>query len=66
MLADVERSLPPLRGVVHAAGVLDDGVLLQQDPERLRRALRPKVPSRFCLRAATPSLSTPSAWPFRR
>jgi len=24
-------SLPPLRGVIHAAGVLDDGILGQQD-----------------------------------
>jgi acyl transferase domain-containing protein len=33
----------PLRGVVHAAGVLDDGVLLQQDAARLAAVLAPKV-----------------------
>src|SRR5262249_7691156 len=32
-----------LRGVVHAAGVLDDGVLSGQSAERFARVLRPKV-----------------------
>ncbi|MGW3496799.1 SDR family NAD(P)-dependent oxidoreductase [Streptomyces sp. NPDC001020] len=47
---DVERLLrliadegAPLRGIVHAAGVLDDGILLQQTPQRLRRVLAPKA-----------------------
>ncbi|MGW3206160.1 SDR family NAD(P)-dependent oxidoreductase [Streptomyces sp. NPDC001135] len=34
---------PALRGVVHAAGVLDDGTLLQQDWERCRTVLAAKV-----------------------
>ncbi|MFI5685175.1 SDR family NAD(P)-dependent oxidoreductase [Streptomyces sp. NPDC051636] len=33
----------PLRGVVHCAGVLDDGVVTELTPERLTRVLRPKV-----------------------
>src|SRR5262249_29708185 len=33
----------PLRGVVHAAGVLDDGVLSGQSAERFARVLTPKV-----------------------
>ena len=43
MLAGIGRDLPPLRGVVHAAGVLDDGVLLGQSPERFANVLAPKV-----------------------
>ncbi|WP_460110342.1 SDR family NAD(P)-dependent oxidoreductase [Streptomyces sp. YKOK-J1] len=33
----------PLRGVVHCAGVLDDGVIGELTPERLERVLRPKA-----------------------
>jgi NADPH:quinone reductase-like Zn-dependent oxidoreductase/acyl carrier protein len=33
----------PLRGVIHAAGVLDDGVLLQQSWQRFEKVLRPKI-----------------------
>ena len=35
--------LPPLRGVVHSAGMLDDGVLQQQSRERFATVLAPKV-----------------------
>lgn len=38
-----ERALPPLAGVVHAAGVLDDGILLQQDAARFERVSAPKI-----------------------
>jgi acyl transferase domain-containing protein/SAM-dependent methyltransferase/acyl carrier protein len=43
VMAEIETTLPPLRGVIHAAGVLDDGVLVQQDWERYDHALAPKV-----------------------
>ncbi|MCP4993781.1 MAG: SDR family NAD(P)-dependent oxidoreductase [Gammaproteobacteria bacterium] len=33
----------PLRGIIHTAGVLDDGVLLQQNWERFANVLAPKV-----------------------
>lgn len=39
----VSEHLPPLRGVVHAAGLLDDGVLMQQDWARFERVMAPKV-----------------------
>ncbi|MFY0568048.1 beta-ketoacyl reductase [Archangium lansingense] len=56
---DVRRTLEeagrlaPLRGVVHAAGVLDDGVLLQQDWERFTRVLAPKVDGAWHLHELT-------------
>jgi acyl transferase domain-containing protein/NADPH:quinone reductase-like Zn-dependent oxidoreductase len=34
---------PPLRGVVHCAGVLDDAGLIQQDLDRFARVFGPKV-----------------------
>jgi hypothetical protein len=42
MLA-MEQSHPPLRGVIHSAGVLDDGVLLQQDWSAFAKVFAPKV-----------------------
>ncbi|RPF30606.1 type I polyketide synthase [Streptomyces sp. TLI_185] len=42
VLAGVGEALP-LRGVVHCAGVLADGVLAELTPERLAQVLRPKV-----------------------
>lgn len=60
---DVERTidhirqhLPTLRGVFHAAGVLDDGVLIQQDWERFDRVLAPKTFGAFHLHQATRDL----------
>lgn len=43
LIAELAASAQPLRGVVHAAGVLDDGLLLQQTPARLRTVLAPKA-----------------------
>lgn len=43
VLAGSATGGPPLRGVVHAAGVLDDGLLLQLTPHRFARVLAPKV-----------------------
>lgn len=35
--------IPEVRGVVHAAGVLQDALLVNQTPERFRAVMRPKV-----------------------
>ncbi|MCP4126517.1 MAG: SDR family NAD(P)-dependent oxidoreductase, partial [Gammaproteobacteria bacterium] len=48
--ADAER---PLRGVIHAAGVLDDGVLTEQSWERFETVLKPKVLGAHYLHEAT-------------
>jgi NADPH:quinone reductase-like Zn-dependent oxidoreductase/acyl carrier protein len=42
-LAEIRQSLPPLRGVCHAAGVLDDGILLHLDQARFKKVLAPKM-----------------------
>jgi NAD(P)-dependent dehydrogenase (short-subunit alcohol dehydrogenase family) len=42
-LARVDATMPPLRGVVHAAGVIEDGMLLRQNWSRLSSVIEPKV-----------------------
>ncbi len=47
---------PPLAGVVHAAGVLDDAVITSQSPERLARVWAAKADGAANLHAATADL----------
>jgi len=53
LLATIDEMLPPLRGVVHGAGVLDDGVLLQQSWARFRAVMAPKVDGSWLLHTLT-------------
>ena len=43
LLAELAESVPPLRGIIHAAGLLDDGILLQLDQQRFESVLAPKM-----------------------
>jgi NADPH:quinone reductase-like Zn-dependent oxidoreductase/acyl carrier protein len=52
-LEAVDAELPPLAGVVHAAGILDDGILIQQDATRFGSVMAPKVAGAWNLHAAT-------------
>jgi malonyl CoA-acyl carrier protein transacylase len=56
MLEGVEVTMPPLRGIVHAAGVLDDGILLQQDWDRFVQVMNPKVKGAWNLHQLTQNL----------
>lgn len=42
-LLDIEKDAPPVAGIVHAAGVLDDGPIVTQDWSRFAAVLAPKV-----------------------
>ncbi|MGF1428117.1 type I polyketide synthase [Kitasatospora sp. LaBMicrA B282] len=49
----VRTQLGPLRGVVHAAGLLDDATVLNLTPAQLERVLAPKIDGARHLDAAT-------------
>ncbi len=53
MLAEVDAHMPPLRGVVHAAAVIEDALIRDLDREQLRRVLAPKSGGAWCLHEAT-------------
>ena len=55
-LEEIRRSMPPLRGVFHLAGTLDDGRLLDQDIERFYRAGTGKAEGAWNLHALTTDL----------
>jgi acyl transferase domain-containing protein/NADPH:quinone reductase-like Zn-dependent oxidoreductase len=52
-LAGIRQSGLPLRGIIHAAGLLDDGVLLQLDRERFRSVMAPKINGAWNLHSLT-------------
>ena len=53
LLADVRQSMPPLCGVFHLAGVLDDGMLREQTRDRFRRVMSPKIEGAWNLHQLT-------------
>ncbi|NER22533.1 MAG: alpha/beta fold hydrolase [Symploca sp. SIO1B1] len=57
ILEQIQTSLPPLLGVIHAAGVLDDGVLQQMSWERFTKVMAPKVNGTWNLHKLTQHLS---------
>ncbi|HTI28393.1 MAG TPA: type I polyketide synthase [Kutzneria sp.] len=55
-LADVVRQIPDLTGVVHAAAVVDNGLIDTLTPERFDKVLRPKVDAAWHLHELTRDL----------
>ncbi|BAZ08809.1 beta-ketoacyl synthase [Calothrix sp. NIES-4071] len=49
----IEQSLPPLAGVIHSVGVLEDGVLLSQNWCRFAKVMNPKVKGAWNLHQLT-------------
>jgi acyl transferase domain-containing protein/acyl carrier protein len=56
VLEDIQRTLPPLRGVLHTAAVLDDATLRRLDWSRFRTVLGPKVDGAWHLHTLTRAL----------
>jgi NADPH:quinone reductase-like Zn-dependent oxidoreductase/acyl carrier protein len=57
LLADVARTMPALRGVFHAAAVLDDALITNLDPERVAAVMTPKAHGAWVLHEATKHLA---------
>jgi acyl transferase domain-containing protein/surfactin synthase thioesterase subunit/acyl carrier protein len=53
ILGEVHATLPPLRGIFHCAGMLDDGILDQMDWSRFSAVTAPKVKGSWLLHHAT-------------
>jgi len=53
LLGRIRAELPPLGGVAHLAGVLDDALLPDQNPERFRTTARPKALGAYHLHRLT-------------
>jgi acyl transferase domain-containing protein/phospholipid N-methyltransferase/acyl carrier protein len=53
LIDEIGGSMPPLRGIFHAAMVLDDGYLTQLDEKRFARVMAPKVAGAWNLHTAT-------------
>ncbi len=54
-LEHIRQELPPLKGVIHAAMVLDDDVLVRLNQQRFNRVLAPKVAGAWNLHRLTRS-----------
>jgi acyl transferase domain-containing protein/acyl carrier protein len=53
VLADIAAAMPPIRGIIHAAGIFDDRVLLRHDWDRFARVLKPKLNGAWNLHRVT-------------
>lgn len=55
-LLGIQEALPPLRGVVHAAGLTEDALLTRMDAAAFSRVLAPKIQGAWNLHRSTESL----------
>ena len=53
VLGSIAESMPPLRGVVHAAGIADDAIVQRLDEPKLRKVMAPKVQGAWNLHTLT-------------
>ncbi|MBF0228387.1 MAG: SDR family NAD(P)-dependent oxidoreductase [Desulfamplus sp.] len=56
LLADIAANMPPLKGVIHAAGLLDDGMLRQLNWSKFWKVMSPKVMGAWTLDQLTRNL----------
>jgi acyl carrier protein len=53
VIGEIDRTMSPLAGIVHAAGILDDSTIAQLDEAKFQRVLSPKVTGAWSLHEAT-------------
>nr|VFK30698.1 MAG: Acyl transferase domain-containing protein [Candidatus Kentron sp. MB]VFK75343.1 MAG: Acyl transferase domain-containing protein [Candidatus Kentron sp. MB] len=53
LFQEIDAKMPPLKGIIHSAGVLDDGVLAQQNLARFKKTMAPKIAGTWNLHALT-------------
>ena len=53
LIGRIEATLPALRGVIHAAGILHDGILLHQEWSRFAQVMAPKIAGAWHLHTQT-------------
>jgi acyl transferase domain-containing protein/acyl carrier protein len=53
----IQHSMAPLKGIFHLAGVLDDGMIEEQDWTRFRKVLAPKISGAWNLHSLTRQIS---------
>jgi acyl transferase domain-containing protein/short-subunit dehydrogenase/acyl carrier protein len=39
----IQNEMPPIKGIIHTAGILDDGILIQQNWQRFKKVMHAKV-----------------------
>ena len=57
VLKTIESKMPPLKGIIYAAGTLDDGVLLEQNWQRFEKVMSPKIEGTWNLHELTQNYS---------
>lgn len=53
VLTQIDKTLPPLKGIVHAATVINDGLIRNMDAELIRSVLAPKALGAYYLHEMT-------------
>ena len=56
IIEEIKTSLPPLKGIIHGAGVLDDGLLLNMSWQQFTKVMAPKVQGAWHLHYLTQKL----------
>jgi acyl transferase domain-containing protein/acyl carrier protein/alpha/beta superfamily hydrolase len=56
----IASSMPPLKGIIHAAGVLEDGILARLSPASFLKVMKPKVQGAWNLHQLSQHLSLDS------